>query len=373
MLPSDIKIYWTKISRLPEDLIKKVPDNLIDDWKQMGDRRVVDDSNTFIGLHNGARTKAKVYPGEDLNEINTGFRFQRDEVNKLVMKMEYEDENDQLEPLGSVWDSRYVQPDDKEPHGKDYDNVVILFCANAGREQNEFGQLFANAIADQRAYFGIEADPDVNADFPEGRAAKMADLEEARLLPDMPLIPGKTTLLHEIGHSLGLGDEYGEAKITKQSLLLQFPGTFNIGQDEHYSNLEARSDLVHGTPSGSIEPESIKWRWHRIEKSGVLAPLVSTGPAAISATGSQYTIKLRPGRAAAFAGNDIVVLRRRKLGESILRDIEYGQVSARYPFVSRSPQLTVASVDATNDEVMVQPVTAGDLTGRDLAADFPAD
>ncbi|HSB02791.1 MAG TPA: M64 family metallopeptidase, partial [Anaerolineales bacterium] len=271
------------------------------------------------------------------------------------------------------WDIN-TDPATSQPRGKDFDNVIILLCANSGRAQNIFGQLYSNVIDNERYYIGIEADAAVNSGFAEGRAVKMTDLDGSRLPADMPLIPGKTTLLHEIGHSLGLGDEYGENQITKDDPRLLYTGTGSIDSDKQFSNIQVKSDLVVSAGSDSLDADKVKWRWHRIAKSGVLAPVAPPAAAAITQSGSRYTIKLMPGQAAAFAANDVVFLRRRKLGESILQDIGYSQVSApRYPFVTRSPELIVREVDDIVDVVVVEPQDSGALTGHDLVADFPAE
>ncbi len=374
MSNSDIKTYWRQISRLPGALIDEVDGDLIDEWKLMGDRRIVEQSDTFIGMYYGVPTMAKARLDEDPNLLEIYFhRFERNNLNKFLLELQYKDENNVLHPIGSVWDWS-TDPVSGEHRGKDYDNVVILLCANSGRAQNESGNLCTNVISESRDYIGIQPDASVNAGFPGGRAVKMTDLEASRLPADMPLMPGKSTLLHEIAHSLGLSDEYGEGGITKKSRLFQFTGTSNIRDDQESSNVQVKSDLVV-TPGGDqLDADKVKWRWHRIVKSAVLAPLSPPAPAAITPDGSEYRIKLKPRQAALFARDDIVHLRRRKLGESILKDIEYSQISApRYPFVTRSPELIVRLVDPTANEVVVEPVNAGALTGHDLVVDFPAE
>ena len=372
LAPADVRQYWKQISYLPGALIDRVPDGLINDWKKMGDRRIVDESDTFIGVTYGRSTKARIPSDEDPRLFRMpSQRITRGDLNKFLVPLQYEDENGAMHPIGSVWDSTWDAS--LNPLGKDFDNVIILLCANFGREQNETGDLFANVIGDRRNYIGIEADPAANTGFAGGRAVKMADLDASRLLEDMPFIPGKTTLLHEIGHSLGLGDEYGESGITKQSKLFQFDGTSGIQADKSQSNVQVKSDLVV-TPGGdAIDADKVKWRWHRIEKSAVLAPVSPPAPEAITVNGSQYAIKVRTGQASAFAQEEVVFLRRRKPGESILRDIDYTQISTRYPFATRSPQLVVRFVDEAADQVIVEAVDAATLTGHDLRADFTAE
>jgi hypothetical protein len=370
MSNEDIKDYWKDISYLPDALIDLVPGNLINDWKKQGDRRVVDESDTFIGTYYGSPTRGQAAPRDDrtlrkaLYRINEE-RFTRLRLNRFLMNLQYQDENGVLHPLGAVWDMF--------GNGKDFDNVIILLCANSGRVLNESGDLFVNIIDKGRDYIGIEANAAVNTGFPDGRAVKMSNLGTLRIPAILPLMPAQTTLLHEIAHSLGLDDEYGERGISKDDPRLVYTGSGSIDQDRHYSNTQVKSDLVISPGSEDIDVRKIKWRWHRIEKSGVLAPLAPPDPHAITKNGNQYTIKLQKGHAARFVEGDIVILRYRKMGQSILQDIEYSQISARYPFVTRSPEFSVMNVNAPADQLILEPVEAAALTGRDLAADFQAE
>jgi hypothetical protein len=292
-------------------------------------------------------------------------------LNRFLINLQYEDENDVLHPLGAIWDMFN--------NGKDFDNVITLVCANSGREVNTYGNLYVNAIDKERGYIGVEANAAVNSGFPGGRAIKMENLGMLRIPADLPLMPGKTSLLHEIAHSLGLDDEYGERGILKEDPRLVYTGAGNINQDRHFSNTQVKSDLVLSPGSEDIDVRKIKWRWHRIEKSGVLAPLAPPDPHAITLNdtqdtqNTQYRIKLQKGHAARFAEGDIVILRHRKLGESILQDIEYSQISARYPFVTRSPEFSVRSVNASADQLIVEPIEAAALEGRALQDHFLAE
>lgn len=375
MSNGDIKEYWKQISRLPPGLINEVENEFITEWKQMGDRRMVNNIDTFIGMTFGRSTKAKAMSGDDATSFRPIFeRLQRYRLNRFLVELQYRDEGGGLHPIGPVWDIDHPASGGTEPAGKDWDNVIILLCSNWGRAQNTSGQLYVNVISDERDYIAIELDTPANDGFPGGRAVKVANLEADRLSDDLPLLPGKSTLIHEIGHSLGLDDEYGELGITKESSLFQFSGTGNIDYDKHYSNVQAKSDLVDFPGEESINAEKVKWRWHRIEKSAVLAPLVSGGPAAITHNGDQYTIKVRSGQAAAFVEDETVFLRRRKPGESILKDIDYDEISpSRYPMVTRSPELVVHHINPTENEVVVTARNFSSLTGHDLVADFPAD
>lgn len=374
----DVRAYWKQISYLPASLIDEVSGGLINEWQKLGDRRMVNQSDTFLGTIYGGPTRAKVLESDERRLSKALFhenyqRLTRARLNQFLIGLQYRDENDVLQPIGPVWDMD-IDSSTNQPRGKDFDNVIVLLGANSGRAVNIFGQMYANVIKRERDYIAIESDPAVNTGFSDGKSVKMADLAADRLPGDMPFNPGKTTLLHEIAHSLGLGDEYGESEITKEDPRLVYTGTGSIGLDREFSNLQMKSDLVVSAGADDLDAEKIKWRWHRIGKCGVLAPIAPPAQAAITQNGSQYTIHLKPGQAAVFKANEVVFLRRRRLTESLLKDVDYSQVSApRYPFVTRSPKLSVLMVDDIVDVVVVQPVDPADLTGHDLVADFPAE
>ncbi len=370
---SEIRTYWQHISHLSPELINNpvtLPDALIERWKSLGDRQMVDESDTFLGTYYGAPSKVKASSLKDplLFQLNE-HRFDRLRLNGFLLNLKYQDENGVLHPIGAVWDMT-VGSSPPTPNGKDWDNIIILLCSDLGRAVNLDGLLYANIIGSERGYISTEADAVVNAGFSGGRAIKMTNLAEDRLLNNMPLFPGKVTLLHEICHSLGLDDEYGEGGITRDDPFFLYTNPGDIELDKHYSNVQAKSDLLVLAGGNTIDADKIKWRWHRIDKSAVLAPIRPPSLKAIAGSHPNYTIKVKPEQARLFAAGDSVFLRRRKLGESILQDISYSQISPpRYPFVTRSPELRVCEVRRATDEVIVQSTGPA----QNLPDSFPAE
>ena len=109
-------------------------------------------------------------------------------------------------------------------------------------------------------------------------------------------------VIHELAHIFPLGDEYGGLRSmpeTDKDILID------------YGNIQHRSDLVLGVSPG-ISSRNIKWRWHRIEKVGVLAqnPTELHPPPA-----QKLHIKLEPGQARRFlvGEHEHVFLRQRPL------------------------------------------------------------
>ena len=192
---------------------------------------------------------------------------------------------------------------------------------------------------------------------------KWRDLPADVIPRELAFMSGKTTLLHEICHSLGLDDEYGESGQTFGSPYLNTNDTVvpMSEQERHFSNVQLRSDLL---TAGVLDAERIKWRWHRIEKSGVVN-------GAIAQVGAQYFIVLGAGEGAQFAPGDKVFLRRRVLGESLLDDVDPMRMALpRFPTVTRSPVLVVEIKNDNGVAVRVENTVL--LNGRDLTVDFPS-
>jgi hypothetical protein len=114
-----------------------------------------------------------------------------------------------------------------------------------------------------------------------------------------------STVAHEIGHSFGLDDEYGE-KGARDPAVLAFPADLEPRLAIR-GNVVADSDLRDGI-SGLLSPGLIKWNWPRLAKVGILAekPVRDTVP-------GTFKVKLQPGHASFFRTGDIVRLRGRHL------------------------------------------------------------
>ena len=74
-------------------------------------------------------------------------------------------------------------------------------------------------------------------------------------------------------------------------------------------NLQTRTELLLSIVTGSITSRNIKWKWHRIEKAGVLVekPIQPHPPV------QKFNVRLEPGQAKDFHVGDHVFLRQRPL------------------------------------------------------------
>jgi hypothetical protein len=84
-----------------------------------------------------------------------------------------------------------------------------------------------------------------------------------------------STLVHEIGHSFGLGDEY---ETYRQEMLSAAPTPAQVDaarpQLDRYDNLELREDVFNGT---AIDPARIKWFVRRVAKASRVDGLAVAG------------------------------------------------------------------------------------------------
>jgi hypothetical protein len=159
-------------------------------------------------------------------------------------------------------------------------------------------------------------------------------------------------LVHELSHSFTLGDEYGEPDITTAHPLFQYTGTAAV-VDDLFSNLQSANDVLTG---GSVDGTKIKWRWHRISKSGIIS-----GP--IVPSGNEFRIPVRPrsgyevqGHFNEFALADTVFLRFRNSKDPLKKTTRL------------SPKLIVTVLE--DNLITVVPESSADLAGRNLVDEF---
>jgi hypothetical protein len=142
---------------------------------------------------------------------------------------------------------------------------------------------------------------------------------------------------HELGHSLGLGDEYVD-----HERLYPFDQSNLVTQ----LNLQTANDLM---PGSFIEPDRIRWNWHRVRKAAVVRDAIT------SVAAGAFRIPVVVGQAAQFKLNDIVLLRLRVAGLFL----------NAAPDATLSAQLQIAiapSTSASSDYVVVQAAPGTTIT-----------
>jgi hypothetical protein len=206
-------------------------------------------------------------------------------------------------PIGHLWATRANGT--KPP---DFD-LVCITAPSTGRELNGDGYFFVNMFDEGERKV-------VHVRLPTPGNRYEVDPPPPIDRDDDNHIHG-FVLTHELSHSFNLGDEYAERAGAPASSL------------DEYANLQKESDAQRGAGAARVlHGDEIRWRWHRIEKVGVVS-------AALTLAGTVLTVKPRDLEALFFTKGDIVHLRERK-GRGPL---------GKFPKLSE--QLTVDSVDAT--------------------------
>lgn len=301
MTRQQIKDYWIARLKLTATLINTVPNESIDAWKELSDRRLMNQRNTLLGTYSGRANRLPFNDEEDtrLYTLQDDDRYTRPNLNTFFSSLTFN---------GTAIGTNWNVDGDPAKQGKDYRLVCFLLNSYGGRAQNNGSYFFVNGRNDLLSPNVITIEPDPQQ--PGTRAFR--PVAENTFFPN-PQIPvdALNTFLHESAHSFTLGDEYGEKKMTYSGAAADI--------NNSYSNLQARSDLELNSGSGTtLDFWKTKWRWHRMDKCRVLK-------AAITKSGNEYTLTLVPLQAEdaanRFKSGDEVILRFRELQKPIQGDV----------------------------------------------------
>jgi hypothetical protein len=265
-------------------------------WVSLAYRFLLDERDTALGLCFGDHPAEQHSPGRVLGW--NGRRATRAQLDSLLVQL-YDGTNPSAPGprVGDTWGS---------PDGKDRQLVVVLAPgARAGGAQTPERRYSSAAAATWRASAVVagscasddEVRFEVAGSSPAGIHTRM------RIVPPDPgrLRPGDrlgALVAHELGHALGLGDEYGG--------LLETPTPDDVAnQIAPFANLQIAGALRDS--AGTLDPRKARWgTYHRIAKAGVLThePI---------ATASGWELRLETLPPQAFQLNDVIYLRHRPL------------------------------------------------------------
>lgn len=267
-------------ARLPDDDVLR--DELIDSWRSLGTRRILDDVDTPLGISSGA-PRVDVY--FSLIDLNVD-RMDRSRLDPLMSAIRHEDFATSGLDLSTIWTN------DRK---RNYDLVCIV-SAGPGRAINGSG------------YFMISQG---GWDPVPCTLSGVNDITLTRALIRAVATPEeKGTFIHELSHSFDLGDEYGG---TNDRPLFDVDVEHANRTD---GNLLSPASLLRG---GVVHGDELKWRWPRIKWAAeIIGPI--TSPSA-----DVFEAQVRWSHAFAFPIGQIVHIRFRNI-DIAFRDIDHDNV-----------------------------------------------
>ncbi|MVM29216.1 hypothetical protein GO755_04165 [Spirosoma sp. HMF4905] len=306
---------WKATTLLSSAQVDQLTDSrteLIDLWLTLSQRRLPEPRDTALGVTINDYTAAFTDHNYDLINLDST-RTQRDYLDDFFAGLR--------DPDGNLIGTTFIHspsstPDPTLPRGKDWDNIIIITTSKRGRAQNLDGYMFAN--------IGDESTERLHGDFGTIRVAMEP--------PDIPIklpLDAKGTITHELCHSFGLGDEYGESppfnsylnKPVNASLVADWPFAQYSGSGadlDIFSNVQTKDDLLVPVSDGTqrIQPYHIKWRYHRIQTCATVT--------ALSVNANTLLLIVKTGQAAPFATGNTVFLRKRKKNEKLYTLSDFG-------------------------------------------------
>jgi len=258
-------------------LLVNIDRGLLDDWRKLAKRGMVDAVDSALGLRAGNQS----FHGEGLLGIDTD-RMERTGAAGI------DDILDGLSTAAGASLTGFWAP--WSTTGPKSNMMVAILSSSFGRAVNETSNGFFHL--NQHAMFS-----GMKATLAAGTTARFVLQPEPAVDPRTAdrtgMVDKGRTFAHELTHSFKIGDEYAE-----------FPTDLPVANtvDPLYANLQREQEL---TGTGGIDGEKIKWRWHRILKAAEVG-------AAITNSGvDRVTVPVKPGQGTIFRANDIVILRER--------------------------------------------------------------
>ncbi|MEZ4701002.1 MAG: M64 family metallopeptidase [Rhodothermales bacterium] len=273
-----IKAEWA--AQVDPDPAPKVNDDLINRWRRLAKRTVINDVDTPLGVRVGA-AMADSGDYKDI-QLNRSDRIDRDNLDVLLRALR----DPRGIPVQDLWAER---ADRTRPNN--YDLVCILVPA-PGRALNSDGYFFVSVI-DALKVKPMAGTNALDLDYSTADLPAASDNERGRVLA------------HELTHSFGIGDEYGERLGPPVD-----PGGLDI--DEKYGNLTLEADAKNA--AGDFHGDEVKWNWHRVRNAGVLAAAI------VDAGGGTFRLPLRLGHGYRFAKGDTVHLRFREYPKPLIKN-----------------------------------------------------
>lgn len=316
----------------------KVTPELFNTWIVLTLRTLANERDTVLGACAGERPRVERQSVPRALGLHP-FRTKRSHMNQLLETLT----DGQGGPaIGKTWTT-----------GKDHDLVFAIvagapalgafspddiICAGLGTDFRFLLKPVTGAEAASQGTRAVDVDP-----YP---------LEEG--WPTGVRLPTGTigTIVHELSHAFGLGDEYGADGFRFPNNRLRF-----LAQS---GNVQPESELETFPGSGDLDSDKLRWRWPRIKNAGVLEDspvLIAPGPP------KEYVLSLRPGHKHLFEVGETVFLRQRPL----LKKPTQQKPELVNPAKVSDPLEVVSAGNQLLEQIVVR-----DITGTLKPADFLA-
>ncbi len=263
-----IKTEWTQLHNPDPVPFLGAGDSLINQWRRMGKRALIDEVDSYFGMNYGSRPAA--VPRRDSNSIGLNSnRITRDNLNSFLMTIV----GPGSDVNGGLWAEN---PPGTRP--KNYDYIFILSSMRWDRGINYDGYIAMNT--ETRSWVPIAALAGTNA-FKLNLTSISSTINYRRILRSA----------HELAHSFGLGDEYSEGNGS-------FTGT--AASLNTWGNLQ---DDTSVRVAGNINSALIKWNWHRIERAAIISAAITPE------SGGKFRVPVETGQGNIFMEGNTVFLR----------------------------------------------------------------
>ncbi|GAB4042315.1 zinc metalloprotease [Spirosoma litoris] len=321
--------------------------DLITLWKSSVDRRLPDAKDSAFGVT--VNDYIAFDNDGDYRDVNFDQRrVQRRFLDGFLGGLKDRKNN----PVGPV----FVRGTATTSRGKDYDNIIFLVAdTQGGREQNANGYLF------------ILLDDDGSPTLPGTLADNRVSAAPVSIPAKLPL-EQKAVLTHELGHSFGLGDEYGEStpdddydnryvgssKVASWPFArYQKPAYFTDGDSNVQPKVDFERPSSHGPEPTEIDAYRIKWRYHRTRKASLVSS-PSFANNTLTVTANDPSVRFSPG--------ETVFLRKRRINRQVLR-LKNTDSTKRADIISPTTfpkgyllkRHTVLQVNAASNKLTIKP------------------
>jgi hypothetical protein len=352
VLAADARTNW--IARYGPDIGPRVSDDLYLDWLDLRDHRLANEVDNAFGLGNGNRPVMHERDPAKVADFHP-LRTTRAHLDTFLRNLRVGTVTGPA--IGAIWATK--SPAIPDPAGAGLPAGL----------QNGQDSTFVFMLCGGTPFCGVQKSGLIVSSLRNETAARLVPVAGTRRLDfdpyDLPVgapLAIGSRVAHEIAHSFGLKDEYGEFAT------LRIPATEEKGLKSQ-GNVQPASELERSAADRRLDPAKlgkIKWLWPRVDRAGVLA-----APPAAAAAG--FTITLARGHGRGFRQGNLVRLRLRPLSDDpsgTSGRLRIDDVTGDVVTAAQLDGPAIAPAGWPAGSILIRPVrgapTPGDRNGADL-------